>query len=135
MDKDGGIGVAYNVSSTTVNPSVRYTGRLPGDHRWACSTRARPTSSSGVGSQTHSASRWGDYSNVSVDPVDGCTFWATLEYMPSTSSARLAHAHRGVQAAGLWEHNNTDAADRLLTALRHAVEHDERRADLAGLDR
>ncbi|MBV1855807.1 hypothetical protein [Catellatospora tritici] len=24
--------------------------------------------------------RWGDYSEMSVDPVDGCTFWFTGEY-------------------------------------------------------
>ena len=30
MDQAGGIGVAYNVSSSTVFPSVRYTGRAAG---------------------------------------------------------------------------------------------------------
>ncbi|HEX2310774.1 MAG TPA: fibronectin type III domain-containing protein [Vicinamibacterales bacterium] len=88
MDQAGGIAVAYNVSSSTVFPSVRYTGRAAG------STAAPGVLDQGEadiivgsGSQTHTASRWGDYSNVSVDPVDGCTFWATLEYMPSTSPA------------------------------------------------
>jgi subtilase family serine protease len=41
----------------------------------------------GSGSQTHSASRWGDYSMLTVDPVDGCTFWATAEYIAVTSEA------------------------------------------------
>ena len=33
----------------------------------------------GAGSQF--ATRWGDYSSMSVDPVDGCTFWYTQEYI------------------------------------------------------
>jgi hypothetical protein len=24
--------------------------------------------------------RWGDYSDLSIDPVDDCTFWFTTEY-------------------------------------------------------
>lgn len=35
----------------------------------------------GGGSQTGS-NRWGDYSAMSVDPVDDCTFWYTNEYYP-----------------------------------------------------
>jgi hypothetical protein len=27
-----------------------------------------------------SSNRWGDYSNMSVDPTDDCTFWYTQEY-------------------------------------------------------
>ena len=30
--------------------------------------------------------RWGDYSAISVDPVDDCTFWYTQEYIPATGS-------------------------------------------------
>jgi hypothetical protein len=33
----------------------------------------------GGGSQTGTA-RWGNYSTLDVDPVDGCTFWYTQEY-------------------------------------------------------
>jgi hypothetical protein len=41
----------------------------------------------GSGSQTGTASRWGDYSMMGVDPVDDCTFWFTTEYMATTGSA------------------------------------------------
>jgi hypothetical protein len=41
---------------------------------------------SGSGSQTVSA-RWGDYTALTVDPADGCTFWYVNEYY-QTSSAR-----------------------------------------------
>jgi hypothetical protein len=35
----------------------------------------------GAGSQLRNLSRWGDYSSISVDPVDDCTFWYTNEYL------------------------------------------------------
>jgi hypothetical protein len=38
---------------------------------------------SGSGSQTPTLSRWGDYSAITVDPVDDCTFWFTTEYIPT----------------------------------------------------
>ena len=41
--------------------------------------RAEATLVSGAGAQT-ALSRWGDYSMLSVDPVDDCTFWYTQEY-------------------------------------------------------
>src|SRR4029453_8719418 len=39
----------------------------------------------GTGAQTNTCGgepcgRWGDYSAMSVDPVDDCTFWYTNEY-------------------------------------------------------
>ncbi len=30
--------------------------------------------------------RWGDYSSISVDPADGCTFWYTNEYFTSQTA-------------------------------------------------
>jgi hypothetical protein len=34
----------------------------------------------GAGSQESGYSRWGDYSSLTVDPTDDCTFWFTEEY-------------------------------------------------------
>jgi hypothetical protein len=34
----------------------------------------------GTGVQQNSFNRWGDYSAMTVDPVDDCTFWYTQEY-------------------------------------------------------
>jgi hypothetical protein len=42
---------------------------------------------SGGGAQGSTSSRWGDYSAMSVDPVDDCTFWYTSEYYAQTSPA------------------------------------------------
>ncbi len=43
-------------------------------------TQGETTLFAGTGAQTHSASRWGDYSDLTVDPSDDCTFWYTSEY-------------------------------------------------------
>ena len=40
----------------------------------------------GAGAQTDTSNRWGDYSDMTVDPVDDQTFWYTQEYYDSTSS-------------------------------------------------
>src|SRR5204862_1136801 len=40
----------------------------------------------GTGSQNGNLNRWGDYSQLSVDPVDDCTFWYTTEYIATTGS-------------------------------------------------
>jgi len=86
MDASGNIAVGYSVSSSTTFPSIRWTGRLADDPPDTL-PQGEDTVIAGAGSQTHSAARWGDYSTMSVDPIDDCTFWYTQEYMPTTSSA------------------------------------------------
>src|SRR5690606_2114445 len=39
-----------------------------------------------AGSQSSGSGRWGDYSSMSIDPVDECTFWYTQEYYAASSS-------------------------------------------------
>ncbi|MCB0255462.1 MAG: hypothetical protein KDI55_17220 [Anaerolineae bacterium] len=85
MDSSGNIGMGYSASSSTMYPAIRYTGRLAGDALGQM-TQGEGTIINGTGAQTHSASRWGDYSSLSVDP-DGCTFWFTSEYIQTTGSA------------------------------------------------
>lgn len=84
MDQQGNMLLGYSASSSSVRPSVRYTGRLAGDALGTMQTES--TLIAGVGSQTGGLSRWGDYSAMTVDPVDDCTFWFTTEYLKSTGS-------------------------------------------------
>jgi hypothetical protein len=86
MDASGNIAIGYSASTNTMYPAIRYTGRLAGDALGTLS-QGEATLFAGTGAQTHSASRWGDYSSLSVDPVDGCTFWYTNEYIQTTGSA------------------------------------------------
>lgn len=86
LDASGDIAVGFSVSSSSTFPSIRVAGRLAGDPVGELS-QGETTVIAGGGSQTHPASRWGDYAAMQVDPTDGCTFWFTSEYMPTTSSA------------------------------------------------
>ncbi len=86
MDGAGNIALGYSVSSSDVYPSIRYTGRIAGDPPGEM-TLGEGEIIAGSGSQTHTASRWGDYSAMMVDPVDDCTFWYTTEYIETTGSA------------------------------------------------
>ena len=85
MDSAGDIAAGYSVSnSISVFPGIRYTGRIPSDPAGQF-PQGEGTMISGGGSQT-GVSRWGDYSMLSVDPVDDCTFWYTTEYQATTAS-------------------------------------------------
>jgi hypothetical protein len=85
QDRDGNIALGYSLSSAnTTYPSIRYAGRLASDPRNML-PQGETTLQAGGGSQTDTASRWGDYSAMSVDPADDCTFWYTNEYYLSTS--------------------------------------------------
>jgi hypothetical protein len=84
MDFMGDIGLGYSVSSTSLYPSIRYTGRQDGDTA-GLMTETEATLVAGGGSET-GYNRWGDYSAMSVDPVDDCTFWFTSEYYPTSSA-------------------------------------------------
>jgi len=84
MDKVGDIAVGYSVSSSTLFPSIRYTGRVPTD--LLGTLESEKTITAGTGSQNGGLNRWGDYSSMSVDPADDCTFWYTNEYLETTGS-------------------------------------------------
>jgi hypothetical protein len=80
MDKDHNIALGYSKSSLTVKPSIFITGRLSTDpiNTLGAETQVRP----GLGVQTSGAfNRWGDYSAMTLDPVDQCTFYYTNEYL------------------------------------------------------
>ena len=85
MDNDGNIAIGYSVSSASVFPGIRYAGRLATDPLNAL-TQGEAVMVEGAGSQTSTGSRWGDYSAMTVDPVDDHTFWFTSEYYSTTAS-------------------------------------------------
>ena len=86
MDQQGNIAVGYSASSGTIVPQIRYAGRLATDPLNQLS-QGEATLFPGLGSQSGTSSRWGDYSDLTIDPVDDCTFWYTNEYYPSGVSA------------------------------------------------
>ena len=85
MDKAGDIAVGYSRSSGAPGdyPSIYYAGQTAGDPPGTTETEA--LIKQGTGSQTDTASRWGDYSSMALDGNDSCTFWYTTEYYPATN--------------------------------------------------
>ena len=85
MDAAGNIGLGFNASSSSLHPQIRYTGRLATDPINTM-TLGEGTIIAPNGSQTGTSNRWGDYSAMTVDPVDDMTLWFTGEYYTTTSS-------------------------------------------------
>jgi hypothetical protein len=84
MNQAGDIAVGYSVSGL-VKPQIHFTGRLAADAAGTM-TQGENVVFNGGGSQTGGLARWGDYSSMSVDPVDDCTFWYTTEYLNTNGS-------------------------------------------------
>lgn len=81
MDQLGDIALGYSASSSSLFPSLHYTGRLANDPLGQLQSEG--IIFVGTGSQGPSLHRWGDYSAMQIDPADDCTFWYTNEYLPA----------------------------------------------------
>jgi len=81
MNGNKDIGIGYSVSSSNLYPSIRYTGQSSTENANASGILdiVETSIKEGEASQTGS-DRWGDYSNMSIDPTDDNTFWYTTEY-------------------------------------------------------
>src|SRR5205807_1174516 len=79
MDGQGNIALGFSASSSALHPQLRYAGRLATD---PLNTMGQGEAHlfDGAGSQSGTSNRWGDYSSLTVDPVDDSTFWYTNEY-------------------------------------------------------
>ncbi len=83
MDRGGDIALGLSITSGTVFPGIRYTGRQSTD---AAGTMTVAETTLMAGSGVQDSERWGDYSGMAVDPVDDCTFWYTNEYIPASGN-------------------------------------------------
>jgi hypothetical protein len=99
MDRAGNMAIGYSTSSSANFPSIAYSGRLATD---PVSTMAQGEAQmfAGTGPQHNELfipfaptrfGRWGDYTDMTVDPADDCTFWYTNMYYSSTDAP-----------AGIW---------------------------------
>jgi uncharacterized repeat protein (TIGR01451 family) len=86
MDHNGDLALGFSASSAAINPKIGYAGRLVTDVPSQL-LQGETTLVQGTGSQQASGNRWGDYSDMTVDPVDDCTFWYTQEYYSTTSQS------------------------------------------------
>ncbi|MFK7786378.1 MAG: PKD domain-containing protein, partial [Crocinitomicaceae bacterium] len=74
ISASGNIGLAYSAGSSTVHPSLRYTGRKECD---PLGVMTEPETVLAAGTASNQSNRWGDYFQLNCDPSDGETFWHT----------------------------------------------------------
>jgi hypothetical protein len=98
MDKLGDIAVGYSVSSSAIHPAIRYAVRTPADP--AGTLEAENSIKEGGGSQLTGLDRWGDYSALTIDPVDDCTFWYTNEYLKASGTFNWSTQIASFKVAG-----------------------------------
>lgn len=77
IDKFGNIALAYSVVSPTTFPSLRYTGRFASDELGEMTITEEVVVN---GQQSNPNTRYGDYSQTTIDPTDDTTFWYIGEY-------------------------------------------------------
>ena len=90
LDGDGNIALAYSTSSDSTYADLRVTGRHNSDE---LGLMTFPETRIIEGNNPiNSGSRFGDYSHLTVDPVDDLTFWFTSEYANAgtRSTSRIA---------------------------------------------
>ena len=85
MDGQGNMALGFSASSSAIHPQLRYTGRLATDPLNVMG-QGEAHLFDGAGSQSGTGNRWGDYSALTVDPVDDSTFWYTNEYYATTTT-------------------------------------------------
>lgn len=87
MDSYGNIALGYSTSGSTIYPDIRYTGRMASDPPGVMTIAETVIySSSGCQNYSGTRNRWGDYTQMTVDPSISGTFWYTNEYIPATGS-------------------------------------------------
>jgi hypothetical protein len=119
-DRNGNAAMAYSTSNVTSPnfPSIAYSGRLVGD-----AANQLPQTEvqliAGTGPQTTTAGgaaihRWGDYTSMSVDPADDCTFGQRTLINPQTiAGSALVTGPKVALTAGKsysWGDQLTEAA-------------------------
>jgi len=83
MNGVGDMALGYTASGGHAFPSIRYSARSATDPLGTLPLGERVLVAGGTSQK--GSPRWGDYTSMSVDPVDDCTFWYTNEYYPKGS--------------------------------------------------
>jgi len=80
QDRVGNVAVGYSVSSATTHPGIKAA--------WWPLGSTTPTEiliQNGSGDEENSW-HWGDYTSMTVDPIDNCTFWYVNQYLASNQT-------------------------------------------------
>ena len=85
MDRKGNIGLGYSFGGDPNFPGQRFAARMANDPKGQL-TFHESVLAEGQASQTGSL-RWEDYTNVTLDPSDDCTFWFVGNYLKSGATS------------------------------------------------
>ncbi len=77
MDASGSIALGYSEMGPDKFLSLSFTGRRSSDELGEMTVEPYEIA---TGESYHDGNRWGDYASMTVDPVDGRTFWFSGEY-------------------------------------------------------
>ena len=87
MDANHNIALAYSISSSSMYPGIKYCGQSAAENSNATGIMDISEENVLTGTSSHSSdNRWGDYSEMSIDPVDDATFWFTTEFANGSNS-------------------------------------------------
>ena len=103
MDKSGNIAIGYSVGSASLDASIDFSTRAPGDPAGTLGNETLIQTGEGAQEPSMHCSpcdRWGDYTAMTVDPVDDCTLWFINQYMGSTGSFNWDTKIANFQMAG-----------------------------------
>ena len=78
MDKQGNVLIGYTAAGVDLFPSTRFAGYAAGEP----AIHDERTMVAGMAAQVDAndpLDRWGDYSTMTIDPTDDCTFWYTAQ--------------------------------------------------------
>jgi hypothetical protein len=82
MDRGGNIALGFSLSSNQQNPGIGIAARAARDPLGVMGLGEQSVPIPSTGAEANNSNRWGDYTNMSVDPADDCTFWYTAQYIP-----------------------------------------------------
>ena len=85
QDYQGNIAFEYSFVNEAKFPSILYSGRLATDAPGTFRDEASLVTGSGV--QKAFGYRWGNFTGMTVDAADDCTFWTTNQYYTAESQA------------------------------------------------
>jgi hypothetical protein len=81
QDKAGNAAVGYSVSGTRLHPSIRAS-------YWRLPSGSPAEFNILTGSADQEDFHWGDYTSMTVDPVDDCTFWYVNQYLDKSQTGK-----------------------------------------------
>ncbi len=85
QDNQGSLALGFSQSGSTQRADIKIAGRTGATAAGALNS-GESLFYAAAGSQTATSNRWGDYSAMSIDPADDCTFWYAQEYYATVGS-------------------------------------------------